>query len=239
MLNKDSSIPLHIQLAGSLRNQMARKELHPHSRLPSERELCEQYGISRITVRKALSTLVQEGLVYSTIGKGTYVSEPGYNEELQPLSSFTQDLQRRGVESSSWVLNMEIVPADDEISAVLHIFRGTEVVRLHRLRLANGLPIAIQMAHLPHHLCRDLARFDFSSRSLFEVLQSEYGLILTRTDTVIEAALANPEEADLLQLTPPAAVLTSLQTTYLDNGAVIEFTRSVFHAERYKLHTHA
>ncbi len=239
MLNKSSSTPLHIQLADLFRDQVSRKSLHPHDRLPSEREICEQFGISRITVRKAISTLAQEGLVYSTIGKGTYVAEPRYDEELQPLSSFTQDLERRGVVATSQVLGAEVVPADDEISSALHILRGAEVVRLHRLRLANGQPIAVQIAHLPHHLCRDLLRFDFVTRSLFEVLRSEYHLHLARTNTEIEAALASVDEARLLQLRRPAAVLISFQTTYLDNGDIIELTRSVFNAERYKLRTHS
>ncbi len=238
-IRKDSAVPLHIQLAGLLREQIDRKVLAPHDRLPSERDLCEQFGISRITVRKALSTLVQEGRIYSIVGKGSYVAEPQFHEELQPLSSFTEDLARRGVVSSSQVLGASIVPADDELSAALCIPRGAEVVRLHRLRLADGLPIAIQIAHLPHHLCRDLLRFDFASRSLFDVLRSEYHLALVRTTTSIEAALASPEEARLLQLHRPAAVLISLQTTYLENGDIIELTRSVFHAERYKLTTHS
>ncbi len=235
---RESAVPLHIQLADLLRLQIDRKELCPHDRLPSERDLCLRYGISRITVRKALSTLTQEGLVYSTVGKGTYVAEPRYDEELQPLSSFTQDLERRGVRSTSQVLSATLVLADDELAERLNILRGAEVVRLHRLRLANDLPIAIQTAHLVHHLCHGLLHFDFSQRSLFEVLRSEYHLQLARTDTTIEAALATAEEARLLQLRRPAAVLISLQTTYLDHGDVIEFTRSVFHAERYKLRTH-
>lgn len=239
MMNKSSSTPLHIQLANLFREQVSRKALQPHERLPSERELCEQYGISRITVRKAINTLTQEGLVYSTIGKGTYVAEPRFDEELQPLSSFTEDLARRGVDSTSQVLSAAVIPADDELAGALGVLRGAEVVRLHRLRLANGQPIAIQIAHLPHHLCRDLLRFDFSSRSLFEVLRSEYRLHLARTSTEIEAALASVEEARLLQLRRPAAVLISYQTTYLDNGAMVELTRSVFNAERYKLRTHS
>ena len=238
-INKDSPTPLHIQLAALLRDQIEQKAIGPHERLPSERDLCEQYKISRITVRKALSTLAQEGRVYSTVGKGTYVTEPQFDEELQPLSSFTEDLERRGITSTSQVLSAEIIQADDNLAADLNILRGAEVVRLHRLRLANGQPIAIQTANLPHHLCRNLLQVDFSNRSLFEVLRSEFSLHLARTDTVIEAALATPEEARLLQLRRPAAVLISMQTTYRDNGEIVELTRSVFHAERYKLRTHS
>jgi GntR family transcriptional regulator len=238
MLNKESSVPLHVQLANVLREQVIRRELGPNDRLPSERELCLQYGISRITVRQALSELAQAGLVYSSVGKGTYVAETAFQEELQPLSSFTQDLERRGMRAASQVLEASIIPADEHWSEVFYIPRGAELVRLHRLRLSGDLPIAIQLTHLPHHLCPRLLEYDFSSCSLYEVLRNAYKLQLTRSDTVIEAALASPREADLLGLPQPAAVLVSKQTTLLDNGIVVELTRSTFNSERYMVRMH-
>jgi GntR family transcriptional regulator len=238
MLNKESSIPLHVQLANLLREQLVRHELSPHDRLPSERELCQQYGISRITVRQALSELAQEGLVYASVGKGTYVAEPAFQEDLQPLSSFTQDLERRGMCASSRVLEAGIMPADAHWAGIFFIPQGVEIVRLHRLRLASGVPIAIQLTYLPHLLCPGLLQFDFSSRSLYDVLRNEYKLHLVRSDTVLEATLAAPWEAELLGFSQPAAILVSTQTTYLDSGSVIEVTRSAFNSERYQLRMH-
>jgi GntR family transcriptional regulator len=238
MLNKESSVPLHVQLATVLREQVIRRELGPNGRLPSERELCQQYGISRITVRQALSELAQAGLVYSSVGKGTYVAEPAFQEELQPLSSFTQDLERRGMRAASQVLEACLVPADEHWSEVFYIPRGAELVRLHRLRLSGDLPIAIQLTYLPHHLCPHLLEYDFSSCSLYEVLRNAYKLQLTRSETIIEAALASSHEADLLGLPQPAAVLVSKQTTLLDNGIVVEMTRSTFNSERYMVRMH-
>ena len=237
-ISKESGIPLHVQLADLIRDQVQRNELRPNHRLPSERELCETYHISRITVRKALNTLAQEGLVQSAAGKGTFVTEPTFNEELRPLSSFTQDLQRRGLEASSRVLEAVILPADEDLSAKLNIPPGAEVVRLSRLRIADQQPVAIQITHLPHHLCLGLLKNNFSDRSLYDVLRQQYHLSLTHSDTVILAGLAQAQEAVLLQLKRPAAVLISEQKTYLESGAIIEYTRSVFHADRYSLHTH-
>jgi GntR family transcriptional regulator len=174
-----------------------RRELEPNDRLPSERELCQQYGISRITVRQALSELAQAGLVYSSVGKGTYVANAAFQEELQPLSSFTQDLERRGMRAASQVLEASIIPADDHWSEIFYIPRGAEIVRLHRLRLSGDLPIAIQLTHLPHHLCPHLLEYDFSSCSLYEVLRNVYKLHLARSETIIEATLASSHEADL------------------------------------------
>ncbi len=236
MLDKDSPVPLHVQLRDLLRAQILSGRLAPHTQLPSERELCLQYGVSRITVRQALGELSHEGLIYTTVGKGTYVGVPKVQEELRPLSSFTEDVRRRGMTASSRVLEAMIVPADDHLAELLRMPRGAEVVRLRRLRLANGMPLAIQLTWLPHHLCPGLLAYDLASRSLFDILRREYHLRLVRAETGIEAALASPDESELLQLPTPAAVLISEQTTYLDTDAVIEFARSVFRGDSYRLH---
>jgi len=238
MLNKTSGIPLHVQLTNVLREQVLNRQLQPEDRLPSERELCEMYGISRITVRQALNTLTQEGLVYSTAGKGTFIAGSALDEELQPLSSFTQDMERRGMKSSSQVLTTHVFPADDFWASRLKIPRGAEVVYLHRLRLGDNLPVSIQHTYLPHHLCPNLITIDFSAHSLYDVLRRDFGHHLAHSDTLIEAALADAEEASLLKLQMPSAVLISEQSTYLDTGVIIEITRSIFNAERYKLHSH-
>ena len=237
MLDKDSAMPLHVQLRDTLRQQILEGGLLPHTQLASERELCEQHGVSRITVRQALADLLREGLIYTQVGKGTYVAMSRLEEEPHLLSSFTDDTRRRGMAASSRVLSAAIVNADDEQAGRLRIPRGAEVVRLRRLRLANGLPVAVQLTWLPHHLCPGLLGCDLVSRSLFDILRSEFKLTLLRAESSVAAALAEPEDCRLLQLSPPAAVLISDQTTCLDSEAVIEFTHSVFHGDRYTLHT--
>ena len=237
MLNKTIGTPFHVQLTDLLREQIITAQLPIHTKLPSERELCEQYAISRITVRKALAELMHEGLVYSSVGKGIYVAESKLKRELQPLISFTEDARRRGVSVSSQVLEAAIIHADNSLVARLRVAQGAEVVKLHRLRLMDGIPAAIQCAYLPHHLCPNLLQHDFSSRSLLDVLRTEYKLKLTRAESDIEAALAQDEEASLLELPTPAAVLVAEQTTYLDNDTIIEFVRSAFPGGRYRFTT--
>jgi len=241
MLDKNSAIPLHTQLATVLRRQIYNQELLPNTQLPSEREFCDAHGISRITVRNALDELFHEGLIYKAVGKGTYVAEWTLNEELRPLNSFSEDMAKRGMRVTSRVLEAQIIAADDALADQLHVPRGAEAVRLYRLRFADDTPIALQLSHLPHHLCPDLLARDFGTCSLFAVLRADYKLRLTRADTTISAALARAEEAELLLLPAPAAVLISEQTTYLEDdttppNGVIEVTRSVFRSDRYKLH---
>lgn len=237
MLNKAIGTPLHVQLTDLLSEQIRAGELAIYTKLPSERELCAEYAISRITVRKALAELTHAGLVYSSVGKGIYVAEPRLERELQPLTSFTEDARRRGVSVSSRVLEAAIIHADNSLAIRLQVSQGVEVVKLHRLRLMDGTPAAIQCAYLPHHLCPNLLHHDFSSRSLLEVLRTEYELKLVGAESDIEAALAQPEEVSLLQLPTPAAVLVVEQTTYLNNDEVIEFVRSAFPGGRYRLYS--
>jgi GntR family transcriptional regulator len=234
---QNNSIPLHHKLKEILRQQIVTNQLSAHERLPSERELCDQYNISRTTVRRALADLLNEGLIYTTVGKGTYVAAPQMKEQLQPLSSFTEDITRRGLQPSSRLLRAEVQNANDEQAARLCLPRGAEVVSLYRLRLADGKPIALQLTWLPHHLCPDLLRFDMAQQSLYYILRVEYLLKLARADTTIMAALAYAEECRLLLLSPPAAVLISQQSTYLENDTLIEYTHSVFRGDRYKLYS--
>lgn len=237
MLNRNSGIPLHVQLTNALGEQIATGTLPPHTKLPSERELCEEYGVSRTTVRKALSEMAHNGMVYTSMGKGTYVAESGLHEELRPLVSFTEDTRRRGLVASSKILDACIIPADDQLAVQLQLPRGAEVVRLHRLRLADDVPIAIQYTCVSHHLCPNILDFDLSQHSLYQIMRTYYGLDLAIAETKISAALATPQEAELLGMTLPAAVLISQQTTQLADETVIEFTRSVFRGDRYTLRT--
>jgi len=239
MLEKHSSVPLHIQLTDLLRKQITSNELEPLARMPSERELCDAYGVSRITVRKATCALQNEGLIYTTVGKGTFVAMHSLEEELKPLNSFTQDLERRGMKASSRVLGARILNADDEQALHLRLLPGAEVVWLRRLRLADDAPVALQQTCLPHHRCPGILQFDLSVRSLFDVLRKEYRLALAYADTSIVAALASPEECKLLGIESPAAVLVTDQTTYLPDNTIIEIAHSVFRGDKYTLHTRA
>jgi len=237
MFDKISGIPMHHQLKEMIREQVLGGALAANTQLPSERELCEKYGISRTTVRRAMSELLQEGLVYTTVGKGTFVSTPPIKEEIQPLSGFTEDMARRGIKASNRVLCQSIENANDEQAGFLSIPRGAEVVSFSRLRLADGFPIALQYNLLPHHLCRGLLDHDLAERSLYDILRNDFHLKLSHADTNIRAALATPDECRFLNISPPAALLISEQTTYLANSIIIEYVRSYFRGDQYTLFT--
>ena len=233
-LKRNHPLPLYVQLSETLRADIHAQRIHPHEQLPSERALCVRYRVSRMTVRQALIDLTREGLIYSRVGKGTFVSEPKIDQQLKTLTGFSQDMASRGSLSSSRVLEAKLIAADDDTAHMLRVPVGAELVLLSRVRLADNVPLAIETVHLLHRLVPNLLRHNFSTQSLYDVLEHQYSFRLTRAEQTIEAALASPRDAALLQLTLPAAVLQMERLTFTDQDILIEYVQSTYRSDRYK-----
>jgi len=235
-LRPDGAEPLYMQLKTILASQIDRGELQPHQKLPSERELCRTFGISRMTVRHALNTMAQGGLVYTQPGKGIFVADSRLSLNVDvSLSGFSQDILRLGATPSSILLETCLCAATPELARTLRIAEGDEVVRIKRLRMVDKVPLAVQIAYLPHHLCPNILQHDLAAQSLFRILGREYGLRLVRAEQTVRAVLANSEERELLGLSDPAPVLSTERTTYLDSGEVVEFAQGTFCGDWYRL----
>jgi GntR family transcriptional regulator len=214
---------------------IASGQFKPHERLPSQRELGRLYGLSHMSVRRAINELTSEGIIYTLPGKGLYVAEPKQEAELGALVSFTEDMKLRGMTPSTRLLKAEIISASTMLANTLQLVVGAPVACLRRLRLADDEPMAIQVAYLPAALCPNLFDHDLERESLYAVLRQHYGFQLADGQRSVEAALASPEEADLLNLTLPAALLVTEQVTCFENGTPIEFVRSMYRGDRYRL----
>jgi len=236
-LKREAPTPLYVQLRNALTAQITQGDYEAHQQLSSERELCEQFNVSRTTVRQAIADLMYGGLVYSRAGKGTFVSEPKISQQLRTLTGFSQDVNVRGGAPSSRVLQASIVPATPQLAETLQIAPDTEVVLLSRLRLADGIPLAIENAYLRHSLCPHILKHDFTNESLYKVLERDYALRLVRSEQTIEAGLAGAEELRLLQMPSPAAVLKMERLTYTDQNVLVEYTRSSYRGDRYTFRT--
>ncbi len=236
-LKRNDPLPLYLQLKEALREDIVSQRLHPHCQLPSERELCARHGVSRMTVRQALQDLTRDGLIYRRVGKGTFVGQPKIDQQLKTLTGFSQEMQSRGCRPVSRVLEARLVAANENIAAALKISPGTEIVLLLRLRLADGVPLAIEAVHLPHHYCPNLLQHDFCVESLYDVLEHAYGYRLTHAEQTLEAAFAGPREIALLGLVPPAPILIMKRTTYTEQGVLIEYASSVYRGDRFKFHS--
>jgi GntR family transcriptional regulator len=231
----NAKLPLYAQLKESLIAAIERGELAPGDQIPSQRVLCERNSMSHMTVRRAISELISEGVIYAIPGKGLYVTEHKQDAESGPLIGFSEDMARRGMAASSRVLAAELIGASTVLASALGVEVGTPLVYLRRLRLADGDPMALQGSYLPHALCPGLLEHDLAKHSLFELLRGEYRLYLASGTTAVEAAMADEEQAKLLGLPLPAPLLIVEQLTYLDSGQAIEFVRTAYRADRYRL----
>lgn len=226
--------PLYLQLKESLQADILARRLQPHQQLPSERELCSHFRVSRMTVRQALLDLAREGLIYSRVGKGTFVSEPKIDQQLRTLTGFSQDMQNRGRKPTSRVLEAKTEPASAAVAQALRVSVGVPVFLLVRVRLADKLPLAVETVHLSKALCPNLLKHDFSCESLYAVLEQDYGYRLTRAEQTIEAGLAGPHEVALLQVQAHAPVLIMERLTFTDQNIPIEHVHSIYRGDRYK-----
>ena len=207
----------------------------PHTRLPSQRELREDYGVSHMTVRRAINELIREGVIYARQGSGLFVAESKADAELGPLIGFTEDMRLRGMTASSRVLERRIIAASTILANALEIRVGQPLLLLRRLRLADGEPMAVQNAFLPSLRFPGLLDHDLDDVSLYEILRDTYGVRLTHADSAAGAELASVEDAALLNLVPPAPLLVTEQITHGADGQPVEFARSVYRGDRYKL----
>lgn len=234
LLRRDAPEPLYLQIKEYLINEIKAGNFQPDQRIPSERELSEQFKVGRMTVRQALLELAHEGKIYTRMGKGTFVLAPKIDQQLRALTGFSQDVRQRGGRPSSQVLEAKVVPASWSAARALRLTEGDQVVFLSRLRLSDGIPLALESAHLPYDQFPDLLKHDFAVESLYEVLKKDYEITLIQAEQTIEAALATPYEIEMLSLTPPAAVLKMERLTYNDAGLPVEYVPSTYRGDRYK-----
>lgn len=229
---KDTNTPLYLQIAKSIRRQIDDGEIASGEALPSERHLCEMTGASRVTIRKAVDQLIDEGLLRRKQGSGTFVSER-IEMPATYLGGFTDDALARGEDPGSiWLMRNYANPTREEAEK-LKISMSSTVARLGRVRLSGGEPLAIEHAiiaksHLPP--------IEEIGDSLYKALESR-GNRPKQGRQKVRASLASPTEAGLLSIQENSEVLRIERVTWLDDGTVIEFTRSAYRGDRYEFVT--
>ena len=236
-LDRNSPTPLYLQLKALLAAQIAEAGNEPGSRLPSERQLCQQYGVSRTTVRQALSELDREGLIRTVPGRATFGATPQADLSVKvSLGGFTSDVRRQGLVPSSILLDARLIstPAP-ELVRVMGLGPHDDVAMVKRIRLINNARVALHTVYLNHRLCPQVLHHNLGHDSLFAILREKYNLKLARAEQQVYAALANEREMELLNLAHPAAVLRAERTTFLDSGEVIEFSLSSYCGGWYRL----
>jgi GntR family transcriptional regulator len=233
-LNKNSPIPLYYQLAELLKEQIRLGEIKPGEQVPSERALGEQYGISRMTARQAITYLVHEGALIARHGLGTFVAEPKLTHDALHLLGFTEEIMQRGGQAVSQVLEQVIVPPPIRVATELQCREADSVVKIVRLRLSNDLPLLLETIFIPTALCPHLAREDLATQSLYAVLERHCGLRLKRARQTLEATVANDYESQLFGVDTGTAMILLEGVTYDEQDRPTEYFKAIYRGDRFK-----
>jgi GntR family transcriptional regulator len=228
---QNNLIPYYYQIREIIRHKIIDGEYGPGDKIPSEAELQEYFGVSRGTIRKAVDSLVAAGMLRREQGMGTFVSEPKIDELLSRLVSFSEEMKLKGkVPGTSHILVSQTVPSK-LVADALDIPPGESVLRIERVRCADSKPVVILTSYLPARLG---VRFneDFSG-SLFELLETKYGVDISLGDQVIEAARADQQQAGLLDIEKGDPVLVIRRTSYSKTGIPVEYVEGIYRADRY------
>ncbi|HEX6762944.1 MAG TPA: GntR family transcriptional regulator [Gaiellaceae bacterium] len=204
--------------------------------IPSERQLGVDLGVSRLTVRAALDELVREGYLVRRRGAGTFVAEPKVAKGID-VSSFSDDMRRRGLQPASRTLDLRSIPAGARLGRMLHVSPSEPVLSVKRLRLADGEPMAIELLHVRASLVPGLTAGDLEEGSFYDLLASRYEIEIVGGTQTVEPTVTNDEESAALGVPLHSPALLFERVTRSVAGDVVEFTTSTYRGDRYRLVT--
>ena len=217
----------------SILEELVTTSLAPHAAIPPERKLMTRYGVSRSTVREAIRQLVEEGVLYRVQGKGTFVAGERVQSDLH-LASFTEDMRRRGLVPATIVRSSRLIEAPLAVRAALGLGAGAPVLEIERLRLADGVPMALERGYYPAELLPELGEKDLT-RSLYATFATEYGLRIDNAEQAVWAEAADVQIAGTLGIAAGAPVMVFRRTSSA-GSAFLEHVTSWYRGDRYQIH---
>ncbi len=234
MIDKTSPIPIYYQIEESIKELIDKGDLKPGDAIPSENEYTELFGVSRMTVRQAITNLVNSGYLYRQKGRGTFVAERKIEQTLEGLTSFTEDMKARGMTPGSRLLQFKWRAVSEKtVANALQIPLNEPIYEIRRIRLANQIPMAFETTYLPAKLVNGLTE-EIVKESLYHYIETQLGFQIKHATQEIEAAIARDNELDHLEIPEGAPVLLLQRLSYLENDQPLELVKSVYRADRYK-----
>lgn len=232
IIDKKSRIPLYAQLYDHILDKIKSGEWREHEKLPSEREICDTYGISRTTVRQTMIELENEGYIYKEHGKGSFVSPQTYTQSLVKFYSFSEEMKKLGKHPITSVIDFEITPCSSKAAKKLELEVETPVYKIKRLRSAEDEPIMIETTYLPVSIFPGLTRHELEKRSMYEIFRTDYQISLTSAYERFKAVSVKEKEAPHLDDKPGSPAMKIERTAYSDNLPV-EYSISIARGDRY------
>ncbi len=232
-LDKNIPVPLYYQLKKLLIDEITNNRLKLGDSIPTEAEFSEYLGISRPTIRQALSELVSEGYLQRLKGKGTFVSKPKIDERFfQHLQSFNNEMQQKGLNPSTQVLDLKVIKGIAGICEKLNIDVEDELVYLRRVRYADEEPVVYLETYLPYKYCKGIVEEDFVHNSLYSLMEEKYNIKIFKVVRKIEAVNADEQVAKLLHIKKNQALCLVKTTAYTEENIPSEYSIARYRGDR-------
>jgi GntR family transcriptional regulator len=225
----------HRKIIDAFSTEIQEGRLKPYDRIPTERELCEQWEASRSTVRKAMDHLTDRGSIFRVPGKGSFVAFPKITHQTSQILSFTEKMKAQGLEVETKLILKEMIEPSEEIAAALQLPKPPRALKIQRLRIVQGEPLVLQTAFMPATICENLMKEDLESKSLNRLFQEHCNIRLSRSDIWIEAPIVSKKEQKLLGNPRVPLFLAVVGLTYDQHDKPVRFSRGVFRGDRARL----
>jgi GntR family transcriptional regulator len=233
-LDRNGFVPLYFQIQRALIEKIHSGELREGDLFASEWKLACTYQVSRMTAREALHGLKTSGYAFSVRGRGTFVTQPKAKRPLTQLRGFTDDITQRGMVPSSRLLEQTVIDADVDLAESLEVQVGTPVMRLRRLRVADGVPTAVEKTYISLSHFPGIEQINFVEQSLYQTLREQFSVQVVWAAETIKIMPATREESKLLDIPAKTGVLSISITTITGDQVPIEVTVSRYRADRYR-----
>lgn len=234
-VDRNNPIPLYYQLKEIILEKIENKELKPGEAIPTERALSEMHGISRVTVRKAITSLVYEGYLYTEHGVGTFVAKPKALHTQLGLTGFTDLMEKMGMKHSTKLIFFEVREATARNRERLQLPDNEDkVIDMLRLRMGNDEPILLEREIIPYYMCPDITRDSLEGNSLYKIYREKYGYNLNKAEQIIEPIILNEFESKLLNQQKGSPALLIRRTVWLDDGRIIGYTKGTYSSDKVK-----
>ncbi|WP_226035936.1 GntR family transcriptional regulator [Aquibacillus saliphilus] len=231
-MDRNSRVPLYLQLIEDLIKKIEAEEYEQHQKLPSERELCDIYNLSRITVRQALQELEQEGYIYKLHGKGTFVAPKSINQNLVKLYSFTEEMKEMGKTPTTQVLSFKEIAIDERVAQKMDLVPLDEVFKVVRLRLADDEPLMYETSYLPKKFFPRLTKKDLEERPMYDIFHDDYKVVVTKAIERFSATNIREVESEYLGMITNSPSMLIKRFAYRKNQ-LIEYTISVARGDKF------
>lgn len=235
-LDRSISTPLCYQIKGYLMQYIRSGELPDGEMIPPEEELCELLNVSRPTVRQALTDLVHEGYLTRVKFKGTFVTRPRLaGRFIQTIQTYDQEIRDMGLTPSTRVITLVSQDAEDTVRRALHLEEGERVIFLERLRYAQNRPIVHVKTYLPEKLCKGILEEDMQNNSLYQLLETRYGIDISHLSRNVQASLSDSYVAELLELPQFSAILYVSTISYTQEDIPFEYSLASYRGDAYQM----